>query len=188
MARNPLRKSPLQVPANSAEFLRTFVFERAPTSEDWRNFKISDLWIERRPGGAGPYGYFVLVDRPSQRGVWLELGTSPSQLGGLMWSTDTTTPINVNIDEGHIADGSGQITYNLPGTMKVGEGLAFYDLGGNGFKLQAPAGQTIRVGNQVSSSGGTVTSTAIGDAIWLVGAVPDTVFLASSIQGNLTVA
>jgi len=74
MKRNPLRRSPRQVPINSAEFLRTFVFDRAPLSTDFRNFKVSDLWIHRDPGGIPEYGYHVLVDKPGQSGIWIDLG------------------------------------------------------------------------------------------------------------------
>ena len=225
---NPLRRSPLQMPTNSAEFLRTFVFDRAPTTSDWKNFKISDLWIQRNPAGTPSYGYFVLVDRPNQTGIWIDLGgtqqgdiqsisgdegtsvipdasgninivgglgittsgsgdtlTIDASLSNLIWTVDTTTPINVNISEGHIANGAGQIVYNLPTLAEVGEGFAFFDLGGNGFQIQAQAGQTVRLGNQVTSSGGTVTGNVIGDVIWAVCAVADTSFLGYSSQGNL---
>lgn len=231
MAKTPLRKSPLQVPANSAEFLRTFVYDRAPLSSDFRNFKISDLWIHRNPSGTPSYGYFVLVDKPSQSGVWLDIGgteagdiqsisgdsgtpvvpdasgnvdilggsgittsgssttlTINSSTSGLTWSVDTTTPISVLVGEGHIANGAGQIIYNLPASASVGEGFAFMDLGGNGFQIQASAGQTIRIGNQISSVAGTVTNTLIGDVIFMICAVADTEFLSYSIQGSLTLA
>ncbi len=177
---NKLRRSPLQVPANSAEFLRTFVFDRAPTTKDFRNFKISDLWIQRNPEGSPAYGYFVLVDKPKQSGIWIDLGgvqTGDIQsvtgddafpvlpdavgninvLGGtnattsgsgntltidvtvpptLTWIVDTTTPINALADEAHIANGAGQIIYNLPALCVVGDRFAFLDLGGNGFEIQ----------------------------------------------------
>lgn len=231
MTSNKLRRSPLQNPINSAEFLRTFVFNRAPTSSDWRNFKVSDLWIHRNPSGTPPYGYYVLVDKPSQSGVWLDIGgtisgdiqtitgdtggslnpdingninvlggtgistsgtgsslTINASVGALTWFVDTTTPININIAEGHFANGVGQIVYNLPAAALIGDGFAFFDLGGNGFQLQAQAGQIIRLGNQVSSAGGTMTSSSIGDVIWLVCGVADTSYLGYSAQGNFTFA
>ena len=106
----------------------------------------------------------------------------------LTWIVDTTTPINALADEAHIANGAGQIIYNLPALCVVGDRFAFLDLGGNGFEIQSQAGQTIRLGNQISSDGGTVTSTDIGDVIWIVCAVSDTEFLSYSTQGNLIVA
>lgn len=229
MAMNKLRRSPLQLPVNSPEFLRTFVFDRAPTVDDWRNFKISDLWIQRNPSETPPYGYFVLVDRPNQSGIWIDLGgtqsgdiqfitadtggpippddngninllggngistsgsgndiTITTASSGFGWSVDTTTPISVNIGEGHISNGGGQIVYNLPSTISVGEGFAFIDLAGNGFQVNAAAGQTIRVGNQVTSVAGNVSSTVAGDALFLVCAVADLTFLSYALQGNLT--
>lgn len=233
MSGNKIRRSPLQLPVNSAEFLRTFVFDRAPTPEDRKNFKITDLWIQRNPEGSPPYGYFVLVDRPNQSAVWLDIGGTQSGdvqtltgdtggpispdvngdieiLGGsnittsgsgssitidntqiippilpsFTWSVDTTTPINVNVNEGHISNGGAGIIYNLPSTSSVGDGFAFLDLGGNGFTITALGGQTVRLGNQISSSGGTMQNTLIGDAVFLVCAVANTTFLGYAAQGN----
>ena len=76
MARTKLRRSPLQVPANSAEFLRTFVYDRAPTTADYKNFKITDLWIHRDPSGTPSYGYFILVANPGGIGGWLNVGST----------------------------------------------------------------------------------------------------------------
>lgn len=231
MTNTPLRKSPLQLPTNSAEFLRTFVYDRAPLSTDYRNFKITDLWIHRNPEGTPEYGYYVLVDKPNQSAVWLDLGgkqegdiqsisgnvgppiipdsngnvnilgsegittsgsgntlTINASISDLTWSVDTSTPIDVNTKEAHISNGSEQIIYNLPAIANVGDGFAFMDLGGNGFQIQCQNGQTVRLGNQVTSSGGTLTSTTIGDVIWIVCAVANTTFLGYSIQGNLTFA
>ncbi len=231
MSANKLRRSPLQNPVNTPEFLRTFVFNRAPTSADWRSFKISDLWIHRDPTATPPYGYYVLVDKPSQSGIWLDVGgketgdvqtltgdtggalnpdangninilggsgitttgtlnnltiDSSTGIGSLNWIVDTTSPINVNIEEGHFANGGAQIVYNLPAVAGVGDGFAFFDIGGNGFQLQAQGAQTIRLGNQVSSGGGTTTSSAIGDVIWLICGIANTSFFGYSAQGNFT--
>lgn len=232
MKRNNLRRSPLQSPINSPEFSRTFVFDRAPTASDYRNFKIRDLWIHRSPGEDPEYGYYVLVDKPNKSAVWINLSAAQLDdiqtitgdegtpvdpdfngnvniLGGtgvttsgtintltidaipsphLTWEVNTTTPINVEIEKSYIANAAGVITYNLPMEAKLGDEFAFYDLGGNGFIINGQSGQTIRLGNQVTSSGGTVTSSDIGDVIWIVCAVEDTMFLGYLAQGNLTLA
>lgn len=230
MGENNLVRSPLQMPVNSPQFLRTFVFNRAPTTADWRNFEISDMWVYRNPG-VPTYGFFVLVDKPNSTGIWLNLSANATQgiqmitpdsgitvlpdinqnvnilggtgittvgtantltinstITGLTWIVDTLSPINVNINEGHFANGVGPITYNLPATMAVGDGFGFIDLGGNGFVIQANAGQTYQVGNQATSVGGTITSSAIGDAIFFVCGVANTRLNAFSLQGNFTVA
>lgn len=230
MSTNKIRRSPLQQPVNSAEFLRTFVFDRAPTPDDRKNFKISDLWIQRDPSGAPPYGYFVLVDKPNQSAIWLDIGGVESGdvqtltgdtggpippdvngnidvLGGdgistagtlntititndqphFTWIVDTTSPVNVNTNEAHIANAGGLLVYNLPATCEIGNLFAFLDLGGNGFQITAQGGQTIRLGNQISSGGGTFVSTAVGDVLFLVCAVDNTEFLGYSAQGNFNI-
>lgn len=230
MGENNLVRSPLQMPVNSPQFLRTFVFNRPPTTADWRNFEITDMWIYRNPG-VPTYSFFVLVDKPNATGIWLDLsananpgiemvtpdegivvvpdlaqninvfgGTGIKTVGtantltinstvtGLTWIVDTLSPINVNVNEGHFANGVGAITYNIPAVMSVGDGFGFIDLGGNGFVIQANAGQTIQVGNQATSVGGTITSSAIGDAIFFVCGVANTNLSSFSLQGNFTVA
>ncbi|TET75298.1 MAG: hypothetical protein E3J43_08625, partial [Candidatus Heimdallarchaeota archaeon] len=76
MKRNHLRRSPLQTPINSPEFMRTFTFDRAPLPSDYRSFKISDLWIHRSPEEIPKYGYYVLVDKPNKSAVWINLGAT----------------------------------------------------------------------------------------------------------------
>lgn len=232
MGNTPLRKSPLQVPANSAEFLRTFVFDRAPLSTDWRNFKISDLWIQRNPQGSPPYGYFVLVDKPSQSGVWIDLGGKTlgdvqtltgdsggpvppdtngniNVLGGprvevsgnsstntltwdvtsekFTWQVDTTTPISLVDNIGNIENSGSQIIYNLPVTCEIGDTFAIVATTANGFQVDANPGQTIRYGNQITTNGGTITSTSIGDVLFLLCTTTDTQFVVLNSIGNLTV-
>lgn len=232
MGKTPLRKSPLQVPANSAEFLRTFVFDRAPLSSDWKNFRISDLWIQRNPQGSPPYGYFVLVDKPNQSGIWIDLGgkalgdvqtltgdsggTVPPDtngninvLGGtrvevsgdpgtntltwnitsekFTWQVDTTTPISLVDNIGNIENSGSQIIYNLPVTCEIGDTFAIVASTANGFQVDANPGQTIRYGNQLTTSGGTITSTSIGDVVSFICITTDTQFIVLNSIGNLTV-
>lgn len=230
MGENNLFRSPLQMPVNSPQYLKTYVFNRPPTTDDWRNFEITDMWIYRNPAMPA-YAFYILVDKPQQTGIWLNLsnnatpgietitpdqgivvvpdvaqnvniigGTGVITVGttntltinatviGLTWIVDTASPINVNINEGHFSNGVGPITYNLPATIKVGDGFGFIDLGGNGFVVQANAGQTLQVGNQATSVGGTITSTAIGDAMFFVCGVANTKLSACGLQGNFTIA
>jgi hypothetical protein len=232
MKRNPLKRSQLQSPINSPKFLRTFIFNRPPTTSDYKNFKVSDLWIHNSPGEETKYGYYVLVDKPNKSAVWIDLSASQLDdiqkitgdegsdikpdfegnvniIGGsevttsgegntltievdpspyLTWEVNTTTPIDVEIEKCYIANASEVITYNMPETAKLGDEFAFYDLGGNGFIIQGQSGQTIRLGNQVTSSERKVTSSEIGDVIWLVCAVENTTFLGYSSQGNFTLS
>ena len=101
------------------------------------------------------------------------------------WTIDTTSPISVNADEGHISS-TVPITYNLPPTCTVGDEFAFVQLEAvpNIFTLQAQAGQTIRVGNLLSSVAGTVSSTDIGDTLELLCVATDTQFIVRNSIGN----
>jgi len=232
MGNTPLRKSPLQLPTNSAEFLRTFVFDRAPLSTDFRNFKISDLWIQRNPGGSPDYGYFVLVDKPQQSGVWIDLGgktlgdvqTLTGDSGGAVppdtngninvlggtrvevsgdpgtntltwnvtgtdfnWQVDTTTPILLVSQIGNIENSGSQIVYNLPNTCEIGDTFAIVATTSNGFQVDANPGQTMRYGNQLTTDGGTITSTSVGDVLSFLCTTTDTQFVVLNSIGNLTV-
>lgn len=271
MSANNLVRSPLQMPINSPQFLKTYIFSRAPTIDDWRNFEITDMWVFRQPS-TPMYAFYVLVDKPAGQGIWLNLSSNATPgivsltpdsggvvlpdgagninvLGGvaihttgtpntitvnntmtltpdtggavaisgggtinviggkgvktvgtantvtinctvnaLTWIVDTTSPVSPLVGEGHLANGVGAITYNMPATTVVGDGLAFIDMSGNGFVIQCGGGQIIHVGNQATSAGGTITSSTIGDAIFMVCSVPNTTFFAFSLQGNLTIA
>ncbi len=67
-------RSSLEALTNSPDFQRTYVRDRAPTRDDWKNFKISDLWIHRNLSESPGYEYFILVDKPNKTGIWIALG------------------------------------------------------------------------------------------------------------------
>lgn len=60
------------------------------------------------------------------------------------------------------------ITMTLPSAPAQGETIAFIADSAGELEVQAPAGQFIRIGDQISSSGGTATNSAQGDALTLV--------------------
>ena len=99
------------------------------------------------------------------------------------WTVDTTSPIAVLADEGHIST-TVPITYTLPAACAVGDEIAFVGGDANIFTVQAGAGQTIQVGNQASMVGGTVSSTLIGDTLMLLCTVANTQFIAIARDGN----
>ena len=41
-----IQRSPLNYQINDADSIRRFAKDRAPTSADFKNFKISDLWLD----------------------------------------------------------------------------------------------------------------------------------------------
>ena len=75
--RSPLSLSRLQTPINTPKFLKRYVFNRAPTSSDYKNFEITDEWVKRDPTDTiSPYGVYMLVDKTASSGTWISLAGS----------------------------------------------------------------------------------------------------------------
>lgn len=89
----------------------------------------------------------------------------------------------------YIANNAANITLTLPLLFDVGDVLEIANFNG-GFTIAQNANQNILFGSVFSSTGigGGISSTAIGDAIRLVGVVANTSFMMfPGSQGNLTV-
>ena len=104
----------------------------------------------------------------------------------VIWTVDTTTPINVNAGEGHISDAVGVITYNLPALCSLGDRFSFANVS-NGFIVQTQVGQTIIFGDQSTSAGGSVDTTEAGDTIKIICYNANTGFIILNSIGNLTI-
>ncbi len=78
--------------------------------------------------------------------------------------TDTTAT-TLAVDNGYFATAAG--TYDLPATAAQGEILVVVCDTAGAVVLDAPANNFIRIGAVITSSGGTMTSTAIGDSVTL---------------------
>lgn len=165
--------------------------------------RTSGTWTKLSTGGAG--GIFTItgnsgepVSSNSAGNVSLLGGSGATVTGdpgsntltidvsasGLTWTTDVSGPVNVNAGEGHIADAGGAITYNLPATCAVGDGFAFISEQAGGFVVTAAAGDQIRMGNQISSLGGSISSTAVGDVLELMCVTADSRFFVVDSVGN----
>ncbi len=57
-------------------FQRTFIYDRLPSTADWKNFKILDFWVYIDPDGEKEAKFFILLDISNQKSVWIELGGS----------------------------------------------------------------------------------------------------------------
>lgn len=99
--------------------------------------------------------------------------------------TDTAAA-TLAVDNGYFATAAG--TYPLPATALQGELLTVICDTSGAVVLDAPALNFIRLGNQISSSGGTITSTAIGDSVTLRYRASSLTWEATSIIGNWTIA
>lgn len=78
--------------------------------------------------------------------------------------TDTTA-ITLAINNGYFATAAG--TYNMPATASQGDVIVVLCDTAGAVVLDAPANNYIRIGAAITSSGGTVTSTAQGDSLTL---------------------
>lgn len=90
------------------------------------------------------------------------------------------------VDNGYFATAAG--TYPLPATAAQGEMLIVVCDTAGAVVLDAPALNFIRVGSLITSSGGTITSTSIGDSVTLRYRLSSLTWEATSIIGTWLVA
>lgn len=108
---------------------------------------------------------------------------------GFTWSVITTTPFNMVSNNGYIVNNAGLVTLNLPATSSVGDALAVMGKGAGGWLIQCGGGQTIVLGADTTTSGGSLASTNAKDALYIICTVANTEWqVASAPQGNITVA
>jgi hypothetical protein len=99
--------------------------------------------------------------------------------------TDTTAT-TLAVDNGYNATAAG--TYNLPATAAQGEVLEIFCDTGGAVVLDAPASNFIRIGSQITTSGGTATSNAQGDSLKLRYRLSTLTWEAISVVGTWTLA
>lgn len=99
--------------------------------------------------------------------------------------TDTTA-LTMTSDNGYYATSAG--TYGLPTSPAQGEMVIIVADTAGAVVVDAPSTHLIRIGNQITSAGGTLTSTAIGDSLTLRYRASSTTWFAVSSMGNWTVA
>lgn len=91
-------------------------------------------------------------------------GTSSVPIINSVIFTDTTAT-TLAVDNGYFATAAG--TYNMPATAAQGEVIEIVCDTTGAVVLDCPASNFIRIGNLITSSGGTATSTLQGDALKL---------------------
>lgn len=99
--------------------------------------------------------------------------------------TDTTAT-TFDVDNGYNATAAG--TYNMPATAAQGELIIVFCDTAGAVVLDAPALNFIRIGSLITSSGGTVTSTSIGDSLTLRYRLSSLTWEATSVIGTWLVA
>lgn len=108
--------------------------------------------------------------------------------GGLGWFV-VTINVAMGVNNGYIANAVGQLQLLLPAVAPVGSIIRVGGLTAGGWQITQNAGQAIRFGVMVTTTGvgGSLSSTAIGDAVELVCVTANTGWLALSGVGNLAI-
>jgi hypothetical protein len=106
-----------------------------------------------------------------------------SSSGVLPFTVITALTFQMLTNNGYAANNAGVIAFTIPTIFAVGDVLELANMNG-GFSLLTNAGQNIIYGDIIVSN--TISSTALGDAIYLKGVVANTTYLViRGTQGNL---
>lgn len=103
---------------------------------------------------------------------------------GITWNSIAGTTQTAVVRNGYVVANASQTTVTLPAVAALGSVVIVQGLGAGGWILQAAAGDTIKIGNQTTSSGGTLTSTNQWDAIEVVCVVADTTWSTRSVVSS----
>jgi len=112
-------------------------------------------------------------------------GTAAVPIVNSVIFTDTAAA-TLAVDNGYNATAAG--TYNMPATAAQGELIIVFCDTAGAVVLDCPALNFIRIGNQITSAGGTATSTAQGDSLTLRYRLSSLTWEATSSMGNWTIA
>lgn len=107
--------------------------------------------------------------------------------GGLTWN-DVTGSITLVVNNGFNVT-SGAVVLTLPTTSAQHSIIRICLSGGTSFTVAQGAGQSIRVGSSVSTTGagGSISSTAVGDCVELLCTTANLSWEVISSMGNITV-
>lgn len=106
--------------------------------------------------------------------------------GGFTWNIVGGTTQLLALGNGYFGANAGTINYTLPTTANIGDSFAISSLIGT-WTLNLNTGQNIRMGNITTTpTTGTLSSTDIGDTIWIVCSVTNTSFQVINSMGNIT--
>jgi len=112
-------------------------------------------------------------------------GTAISPIINSVIFTDTTAA-TLAVDNGYNATAAG--TYPMPATAAQGELIIVFCDTAGAVVLDCPALNFIRIGSLVTSSGGTATSTSVGDSLTLRYRLSSLTWEATSVIGTWLVA
>lgn len=93
-------------------------------------------------------------------------------LGSFAWNI-VNSPTSMQPNNGYIIDAGIAMNVNLPLTFPVGSMFAVVGKSAGGWSINCNVGQSIIVGSQSTSSGGSIFSTNSRDSVWLVAVTED---------------
>jgi len=107
----------------------------------------------------------------------------------LQWEVITDATKTIVVNEGYFANRGAGVTFTLPAVSALGDVFYLSAINAGGWILAQNAGQDVRMGNQITTTGagGSLASTAIGDSLFCVCSVANTSFVVISSMGNITV-
>ncbi len=115
--------------------------------------------------------------------------TIASTTSGFTWTTVSGTTQSAAVSNGYVTNNAGAVTVTLPTTFAVGDAVEVKGLGAGGWVLAAGTATTIRLGNSVTSSAGSLTSANQYDTVKVTGLVANTTWSVDyALSTGLTVA
>jgi hypothetical protein len=117
--------------------------------------------------------------------------TISSTGSGMAWSVIAVDLDPMVVGNGYICNKVGLLTMTLPATSAIGSVLQVTGINtAVGMRIAQRAGQQIHIGTSATTAGagGYVESTQIRDSLELVCVVADTIWNATSVIGNWTIA
>lgn len=100
--------------------------------------------------------------------------TISAATSGIVWTTIAGTTQAAAVNNGYIVGNAAQTTITLPATFAIGDVVIIKGLGAAGWILAANAGDTIQLGQTATSAGGSLTSAANFDTVYVTGIVANT--------------
>jgi hypothetical protein len=134
-------RSPLEYPANSNSPIRRFIKNRAPTASDYKQFKISDMWLHSDIG-SGTTTWYICAYKDSTKAVWEQFVSSAGKVESLTGDVGLAVTSDA-LDNINIVGGAGVTTTGDPATNTVtvaltGGGLAIDSITGDSGDVVAP--------------------------------------------------